>query len=76
MSLHLHIERIVLDGVLADPRQADSVKLAVERELTALLREKGGLRPPSARPATIQLTPNIAPVNLGSAIAKAVHGGS
>jgi hypothetical protein len=41
MNINLHIERLVLDGVLLEASQAPQLKAAVEQELTRLLGEGG-----------------------------------
>ena len=44
MNIHVHIERLVLDGLPVAPGRGDLVREAVEAELTRLLAE-GGLVP-------------------------------
>ena len=40
-NIHLHIERLVLDGLPIDRGQGPHVQAAVEAELTRLLTENG-----------------------------------
>jgi hypothetical protein len=80
MKIHLHIERVVLDGVAVDrPR---ILRRALERELTSRLKE-GGLSPelrsggaiPRASGGGIELDKSSNSTKLGAQIASAVHRG-
>jgi hypothetical protein len=80
MKIHLHIERLVLEGVAVD--QPRILGKALERELTTRLRE-GGLSPdlrsggavPHVRGGAIKLGQGSHPAGLGTQIAGAVYRG-
>jgi len=80
MKIHLHIERVVLDGVPVDQHRI--LRRALEQELTSRLME-GGLLPelssggavPHVRGGAIEFTPRSHPARLGSQIAGAVYRG-
>jgi hypothetical protein len=80
MNIHLHIERVVLDGVPVD--QPRSLRKALERELTSRLTE-GGLSPdlrsggamPHVRGGAIELGQGSPSARLGTQIAGAVYRG-
>ena len=80
MKIHLHIERVVLDGVPVD--QPRLLRKALEQELANRLME-GGLSPdlrsggavPSVRGGAIELSQRSHPTRLGSQIADAVYRG-
>ena len=80
-SIHLHIERLVLDGVDIAPGQRPLLQASVTTELTRLLTD-GGLAPslaegvalPRLSTGGIQLTDND-PAQLGRQIAQSVYGG-
>jgi hypothetical protein len=82
MKIVLHIERLILDGLPLERRDAPTVQAAIETELTRLLAS-GGLSPslmsggalPAAQGGAIQLTNESTPTQLGTQIAQAVHGG-
>lgn len=82
MSVSLHIDRLVLDGLPLAPGQAPLVQAAVEAELARLFAERGigsgwreGGALPYARGAAIQMTPGGAPAQLGARIAQSIYGG-
>jgi hypothetical protein len=80
MNIHLHIERLVLDGVAVD--QPNILRKALEQELTERLME-GGLSPelrpggavPYLRGGAIVLGQSSHPAKLGTQIAGAVFRG-
>jgi hypothetical protein len=80
MKIHLHIERVVLDGVPVD--QPRILRKALEQELTSRLM-KGGLLPelrsggavPHVHGGAIELSQRSHPARLGSQIAGAVYRG-
>ncbi|WP_321416893.1 hypothetical protein [uncultured Desulfobacter sp.] len=82
MNINLHIERLVLDGLVLGPEQGAKVKAAVEVELSRMLQE-GGIAPgiqkgeelPSIRTKPLQVSGKASPHTLGSQIAQAVYGG-
>jgi len=82
VNIHLHIERLVLDGLNIGPGQGSQVKAAVEAELSRLLTE-GGLAPAlqvngamqNVRANSIQTSGNTNPSRLGQEISRAVYGG-
>ncbi len=81
MNIHVHIERLILDGIDIPPGQRPLVLGAVEAELARLLAA-GGLKAdllaggalPSVRAGTIDSRPND-PTGLGQQIAHAVYRG-
>jgi len=80
MKIHLHIERLVLDGVAVD--QPRILREALAQELTSRLTE-GGLSPelrpggalPYLRGGAIELGQGSHPARLGTQIAGAVYRG-
>ena len=73
----LRIDRLVMDGVSLSPRQTTQLHRAVERELSALLTEKG-LEPASAAAPvlaapSIQLDRTVNADKLGLQIARSVY---
>ena len=81
-DIHLHIERLILDGLPLEHGQGPLVQAAVEAELSRLLTENGlapGLQTGGAVPGVqargIQLSPGHSPARLGRQIAGSVYGG-
>lgn len=82
MSIHLHIERLILDGVNLPPGQQHLLQAGVETELTRLLGEgglagdlmAGGTQARIVSPL-IRLDSGLASDNLGQQIASAVYAG-
>lgn len=80
MNIHLHIERLVLDGV--DAAQPQLLQAAVQAELTRLLAQ-GGVAPslaggtflPHVALPSITLAQGEAPASAGARIAASVYGG-
>ncbi|MEK6374867.1 MAG: hypothetical protein AABO58_19485 [Acidobacteriota bacterium] len=77
MSIRVHIERLVLDGLPIAHRDGPLVQAAVEAELARLLAQRtpalsGGATPRVAAPS-IAAAPDAA--DLGREIARAVYGG-
>lgn len=82
MSIHLHIERLVLDSVLLADGQAAQIGAALEQELARLLRAQGlatelsgGAALARANGGTLDLGRLRTPAQLGRSIAHAVHAG-
>lgn len=82
MNVHVYIERLILDGISLDPGEGARVKVAVEGELSRLLRSgslasslqsSGAL--PSVRAASIQVSGDGNTSQLGKQIARSVYGG-
>jgi len=80
MSIHLHIERLVLDGFALDAAQGPAVQAAVQAEVSRLLAEQGlgdGYRQGGAlayvRGADLQPTAAPGPEPLGRQIGAALH---
>ena len=81
MNIHLHIERLILDGLDFPPGQQHLLQTSVEIELTRLLTD-GGLSPslaqgivlPRMSTSGIQLTSNN-PTQIGQQIAQSVYRG-
>ena len=71
MKVHLHIDRLVLEGIAVPHR--GKLQAAVERELASLIAERGlgavtSIAVPSMR------APEPVQADLASGIASAVHG--
>ena len=82
MTIRVHIERLVLEGLPIEPRQGLAVKAALERDLARRLTEGagaaslGGSRALAALDAgSIDMPATPDPGALGAGIAGAVHGG-
>jgi hypothetical protein len=87
MKIHVHIERLILDGLPLGPGGGGRVQAAVEAELTRLLAagsaaEAGiaqawpaGGALPDVPAAPIQLSPGTRPAEIGGQIAASVYGG-
>ena len=81
MNIHVHIERLILDGLPVTTAQGPLVQAAVESEISRLLGADGlsaslrvGGALPSVAGGTIELRSNPGPVDLGKQIATAVSG--
>ena len=82
MSINLHIERLILDGLPVTSSQGPLVQAAVEAQLAHLLRAEG-LNPelraggalPSVKARNIQMVSDPNPSQLGQQIAQAVYRG-
>jgi hypothetical protein len=81
-NIHLHIERLILDGLPVERAQGPLVQAAVEAELARLLTENGlgvafgaGGVVPGIDANGIQLSPGSSPAQLGRQIAQSVYGG-
>ncbi len=82
MTINLHIERLVLDGLPIEQRQGPQLQATIEQELVRLLADGGTLARLGARGAVasinggaIQIAPGADTAGLGKQIAAAVHGG-
>ena len=85
MDVRLHIERLVLEGVQVEPRHRSHLQVALEAELTRLLKSGslradlfsgGALRSIAAAEINaINVTTPAAAAQLGNNIAHAVHVG-
>ena len=81
MKINVRIERLILDGLPIERRDAAAVQAAVEAKLTELFNA-GALSPAllsgsmlsSLRAASIELQETVNPTGLGQQIAEAVHG--
>ena len=81
MNLHIHIERLILDGIDVPPGQRPLLQTTVETELTQLimtsglsakLQSGGAYQEVQGRPIHLE---NTQALTLGQQIAGAVHGG-
>lgn len=82
MNVHVHIDRLVLDGVPVTAAEGPLVQAAVEAELARLLTDRGlaaGLAGGAALRRTagtaLVMSPDATPGDLGTGIARSVHGG-
>jgi hypothetical protein len=79
MSINLHIERLILEGLPLSQTQGALVQVAVETELARLLAGQGLSHSsvgavPCLSANSIYLTRESKPVQLGHQIANAIHG--
>jgi hypothetical protein len=82
MTIHVHIERLVLDGLPMTRAQAPRVQAALEAELGHLLSD-GKLSPellsggsmPQVPGGTIRLSGQCDPAGMGRQVARALYGG-
>jgi hypothetical protein len=81
-NIHLHIERIVLDGLPIERSQGPHVQAAIGVELSRLLTERGlatdlqlGGASPSIHANGIQLVSGSSPAQIGRQIAQSVYNG-
>ncbi|CAG0930528.1 hypothetical protein TFLX_01804 [Thermoflexales bacterium] len=81
-DIHLHIERLILDGLPLERSQGPQVQAAVEAELSRLLTTSGigaqfqaGGAVPSVRAPALQLADNSSSTQLGQQIAQSVYSG-
>lgn len=82
MKIHLHIERLSLDGLPLERLQGRIVQRALGSELSRLLAS-GGLSPelrgggavPAVRGVSIALEKHAKPAPLGTHIARAIYSG-
>lgn len=82
MKINIHIERLLLDGFDATPRQQAALKSAFETQLSSLLAQDGiGIQfHKEGAIKTIHTEPmgnvqNSASTRFGERIARSVHGG-
>lgn len=82
MNVHLHIQRLILDGLPLDTAQGPAVQAAVEAELVRLIAERGlvptlqqGGALAYVRGGEINSARSDTPDSLGEKIGRAVHGG-
>ena len=81
MTIHVHIERLVIDGE-AGPADAARIRRGLQRELTRLLRAGGlshevrnGAALPSVRGGSIEHGTDRSRASLGSRLARPVYEG-
>ncbi|HYD82091.1 MAG TPA: hypothetical protein VEC06_19985 [Paucimonas sp.] len=80
MSIHLHIERLVLDGLPFDARQEPLLRAALEAELARMLSNGLGSAPaagatPAVAGGTVRFRSGDGAGELGTRIARALHEG-
>ncbi len=82
MNIHLHIDRLILDGISLDSHQRPLLQQALQVELARLLANgnlnpdfTGGIAIHRLVAPAIQLMENPQPVQLGQQIARALYGG-
>jgi len=82
MNIRLHIDRLILDGLLVNSVQSPQVKAAVEAELTRLLTAdglnneiRGGGAVPRVPANAFHLSQHDSPTRVGRQIAQSVYGG-
>ncbi len=82
MKIHVHIERLVLNGLPVERSAAPQIELAMQQELASLLTTAA---PPSSvlsagaiptlRVAPITIAERTPSRTIGAAIARSLHGG-
>jgi hypothetical protein len=80
MNINIQIERLILEGVNFSPGQRRQLQAAVEAELSRLLAanglpaclQNGGAIP--KLPATLNVTQNPNPSQMGQEIAQSIYG--
>ena len=87
MKIHVHIERLILDGLPLGPGGGARVQAAVEAELARLLTEGSlsqdniaqawpvGGAVPGVPAAPLQFDTGARPADIGGQIARSVYGG-
>lgn len=80
MNIHIHIERLILDGLPVKGSDGSMVQAAIEGELARLLAEQGlpGVSAgavPNLAGGRIQLVRDSKPAHIGHQIAQAIHTG-
>ena len=79
MTINLHIDRILLDGIDLSQQQLPELQVAIESELVRLLETKGIAHSGGSRPHIIsnpiQLPNAPQPAQLGQQIATAAYEG-
>jgi hypothetical protein len=77
MTIRIHIEHLVLEGLPLGAHEGPQVQAAVEAELARLMG--GGAPPPGGATARVTALAislaNASPTHLGQQIARSVHGG-
>jgi hypothetical protein len=82
MKIHIHIDRLVLEGLPVDRHSAPLIQEAVQTELSRLFVDSGASSSllsssgaiPSLRTAPIQVAAQSQPDAVGYEVANAVHG--
>ena len=82
MNIHVHIDRIILDGIATTADQTGVVESAVNDELVRLLAVHGisaaivqAGNVPSLQGGPLQVRPDTPPAALGVGIGHAIHRG-
>lgn len=82
MSVRLHIDRLVLDGVTLAPADRAHFVAAIESELARLVAGGGispalanGIALPSLRAPEVTFAPDAKPAQMGEAVAGALYQG-
>jgi len=82
MNIHIHVERLILDGLPVTNLQGPQVRAAVEKELARLLAAEGLSHEirgagvvPHVSGGTLRIGTEIQAARLGQSIAQAVHEG-
>ena len=82
MNIHVHIERLILDGLPVERSQGLLVRAAVEQELTRLLAAHGlsdelrlGGALPRVKGDALSIGRETHPARLGRQIARALYAG-
>jgi hypothetical protein len=82
MTIKLHIDRLILDGIAIPHSQRPLLQAAVEAELSRLITAEGLSSQlmndgaiPQVSASNLPLNPNSSPTQLGQQIAQSVYGG-
>jgi len=71
MSIRVHIEELLIDGITLGPDGARDFERAIQIRLTELLRQPASARESASR--TIALPSHLDATALGARVAEAVH---
>ncbi len=82
MTINLHIERLVIEGLGEGSDQNDRIKTAVEAELARLLREGGLVQSlqistavPVVKSPPVEMDEKASPTILGKQISRGIYSG-
>lgn len=82
MTINLHIERLILDGLPLEAKDGTILRGAIETELVRLLAQNADISnwqadgaTPSVRAEPIQLTAESSAAQIGQQIAGSIYGG-
>ncbi|MEO1208789.1 MAG: hypothetical protein AAFX78_04520 [Cyanobacteria bacterium J06638_20] len=81
-NVHIHIDRLILDGISIPHAQRPLLQAAMETELTRLVTENGlsnqlqtNLAVPHLSAGAMAFSPDTSPSQMGQQIARSIYGG-